>query len=136
MNKVIGVYETQTEAADAAKTLQDAGFAPETISIYNRDSLSNKHIHVRMSHRFEIFEMGAGVVLGALLGGLSGAGFFRVPAFWFIYNHGPVRGLFAGAIFGLLISVAIALVTSLIIHWQTVARNEKHLNEGKFLLFL
>src|SRR4051812_7165609 len=100
MNKVVGVYETREDAIEAAKTLHYAGFQPESITIYNRDDLSNNRIHVKMNHRFEIAEMALGVAIGVALGLASGAGLFHIPGFRFIYDHGMIRGALAGAIFG------------------------------------
>ena len=135
MNKVVGVYETQEAAQQAALALQQAGFAPETVTIYNRDDLSNNHIRIKISHRLEIVEMGIGVAIGTIVGALSGMGLFALPGFRFLYNQGAVRGALAGAVFGLIISFAIALVASLILHVTMVSQNEKHLNEGKYLVF-
>jgi hypothetical protein len=135
MNKVVGVYETREEAVDAAKTLHYAGFEPEAITIYNRDDLSNNHIHVKMDHRFEITELAIGIGLGGVLGIMSGAGLFHIPGFSFIYDHGVIRGALSGAIFGLLISAVVATISTLIMYFQTVKRNEENLNEGRYLVF-
>lgn len=135
MNKVIGVYETSTAAEHAAALLKEAGFAERDITIYNRDDLSNNRIHIKLSHRFEMLEMSIGVAIGAIVGAVSGAGAFALPGFRFIYNAGALRGALAGAVFGLLISFAIAMASSLIMHITTVSQNEKHLNEGKYLVF-
>ncbi|HLP21321.1 MAG TPA: hypothetical protein VK174_13505 [Chitinophagales bacterium] len=135
MNKVIGVYETQQAAEQAALTLQQAGFAFETITIYNREDLTNNRIRIKISHRLEAVEMGVGVLISTIVGTLSGMGLFALPGFRFLYNQGAVRGALAGAIFGLIISFAIALAVSLIQYLTMVASNEKNLNEGKFLVF-
>lgn len=137
MNKVVGVYETREEAVQAAKTLHYAGFAPETVTIYNREDLTNNRIHVKLSHRFELGEMTFGVVAGSVIGLLSGMGYFRIPmpGLKNIYNAGIIQGIMAGFFFGLLISAVFAFATSMIVQWQNSVRNERHLNEGKFLVF-
>lgn len=135
MNKVIAVYETQESADQAAAELANAGYNTDDIKVFNRDDLSNGHIHVKTSHRFDRVEIGICVAIGALLGVLTGLGFITIPGFWYLSSLGVVRGALSGMIFGLVLGIVVAFLTSLIIYFTTVRRNEKYLNEGKYLLF-
>ncbi|MBP6730826.1 MAG: hypothetical protein KA149_02140 [Chitinophagales bacterium] len=135
MNKVVGVYETEEMANQAVEDLKNAGFAEDDVTVFNREDITNNHIHVKMDHRFEIAEIGAGIGVGAILGMLTGLGVFKIPGLPFLYNVGVIKGLFSGVIFGLLIGAAIALVATIIVYLRVVYSNEKHLNEGKFLVF-
>lgn len=135
MNKVIAVYETEDDAAKAVWELETAGFDRNDITVYNRDDISNSKIHVKVSHRFELFEIGIGVVIGAALGAIIGSDTMQLPGFSFLYSAGILKGAFVGAIFGLLMSFAIALVTSFIYYVRVVYTSEKHLNAGKYLVF-
>lgn len=135
MNKVVGVYETEELAAGAIEALKDAGFKDEDLTVYNREDIVNNHIRVKMNHRLEGAEIGAVVAIGAIAGLLTGLGFFQIPGFHFLYDRGVIKGLLGGAVFGFMFGLALSLLSAVIIYFRVVNTNEKHLNEGKFLVF-
>jgi hypothetical protein len=97
--------------------------------------LIDNHIHIKSSNTVEKAEASIGVVAGAILGILTGVGIFVIPGFGFLYGAGALIGAFAGVDVGLIAGGMTAIFTSAGIDEVNASKYEKHLNEGKFLVF-
>ena len=136
MNTIVGVYEAHDDAVNAVKALEQAGYATKNISLISKAELVNDHIHVKSDHTVETAEVGVGVAAGSILGVLAGVGIFAVPGLGFLYGAGALVGAFAGVNFGLLGGGIASILTSIGIDKLNAEKYEKHLNEGKYIVFV
>ena len=136
MNTIVGVYEAHDNAVNAVKALEQAGYATKNISLISKAELVNDHIHVKSDHTVETAEVGVGVAAGSILGVLAGVGIFAVPGLGFLYGAGALVGAFAGVNFGLLGGGIASILTSIGIDKLNAEKYEKHLNEGKYIVFV
>lgn len=136
MNSIVGVYGSQASATQAVTQLQEAGFPKSKISLLGKADLVDNHIHIKNEHTAEKAEVSIGVVAGTVLGVLTGIGVFAIPGLGFLFGAGALVGAFAGLDFGLIGGGLVAVLTSMGVDQLNAQRYEKHLNEGKFLVFL
>ncbi len=136
MNTIAGVYESHDDAVKAVQTLQEAGYATKNISVISKAELVNDHIHVKSDHTVETAEVSVGVAAGTLVGVLTGVGVFAIPGLGFLFGAGALVGAIAGIEFGLLSSGMVAILSSIGIDKSHADKYEKHLNEGKYLVFV
>lgn len=135
MKAVIGVYETHDSAVKALDELKRSGFPTKQLSVVGKADLVNNHIHVKTSDVPERAELSAGVIAGTVLGILTGVGIFAIPGLGFLYGAGALVGAFAGFDFGIMAGGLTAVLTGIGMEAANAAKYEKHLNEGKFLVF-
>lgn len=136
MKTIVGVYETHDKAVQAVTELRKEGFPADQISILGRADLVNNHIAVKAGDTAEKVEVGAGVVAGAALGVLTGVGIFAIPGLGFLYGAGALVGVLAGFDFGLIAGGFTAILTSIGVDEVNAIKYERHLNEGKFLVYM
>ena len=136
MKTIVGVYESHDSAVEAVKSLQEAGYPVKQVSLVSKAELVNDHIHVKSHHKIEVAEVGAGLAAGSVIGILTGVGIFAIPGLGFLYGAGALVGLIAGLDFGLISSGLVAVLTEAGIDKAQTAKYEKHLNEGKYLVFV
>ena len=135
MKAIIGVYESHDKAVEAVQQLQKEGYDTKQLSVIGKADLINDHIHVKSHHTVERAEVGVGVVAGTILGVLTGVGIFAIPGLGFLYGAGALVGAFAGVDFGILAGGLTAVFTNMGVDKVNAEKYEKHLNEGKFLVF-
>ena len=136
MNTIVGVYESHDKAVEAVKTLEDSGYAHKNVSLVSKAEMINDHIHVKSEHTVEKAEVGVGIAAGSVIGILTGIGIFAIPGLGFLYGAGALVGAIAGLDFGLLGGGLVSILTSIGIDKALAAKYEKHLNEGKYLVFV
>ena len=135
MKTVIGVYESHDKAIAAASELKNSGYPTTKISIIGKADLVDNHIRVKNSSTPAMAEASIGVVAGTVLGILTGVGIFAIPGLGFLFGAGAMVGAFAGLDFGIIAGGVTAILTTVGIDEVTAVKYEKHLNEGKFLIF-
>jgi uncharacterized membrane protein len=135
MKSIVGVYETHDKALAALQELKRSGYPDNQLSIVGKADLIDNHIHIKSSNTVEKAEASIGVVAGAILGILTGVGIFVIPGFGFLYGAGALIGIFAGVDVGLIAGGLAAIFTSAGIDEVNALKYEKHLNEGRFLVF-
>lgn len=135
MKSAIGVYESNEKALEALRELLKAGFTKDKLSIIAKASLIDNHIHVKTNDTIEKAEISIGVVAGTVLGVLAGIGVFVIPG-GFLVGAGALVGAFAGLDTGLITGGLTAVLTSIGINELSSVKYEKHLNEGRFIIFV
>jgi len=136
MKTIVGVYESHDNAVKAVQALEKAGYPVKQVSLISKAELVNNHIHVKSNHKVETAEVSAGVAAGAVIGILTGVGIFAIPGLGFLFGAGALVGAFAGLDFGLIGGGLLAIFTNMGIDQAIASKYEKHLNEGKFLVFV
>ena len=136
MKSIVGVYESHDKALAALQELKKSGYPDRQLSIMGKADLIDNHIHIKSSNTVEKAEASIGIVAGTILGILTGVGIFVIPGFGFLFGAGALVGAFAGADFGIITGGIAAILTSAGIDEANAVKYEKHLNEGKFLVFV
>lgn len=135
MKSVVGVYESHEKAVQAINDLKKAGCPAKKLSLLSKADIINNHIRVKANHKAEKAEVSLGLLGGIAVGILSGVGVFAIPGLGFIFGAGALVGAFAGFDMGIIGGGLVAILTGIGIDEAVAQKYEKHLNEGKFLVF-
>ena len=135
MKSIVGVYESHDKALAAVQELKKSGYPDRLLSVVGKADLIDKHLHIKSNNAIEKTEASIGVVAGTILGVLTGVGIFAIPGFGFLFGAGALVGAFAGADLGIIAGGITAILTSAGVDEVNAVKYEKHLNEGKFLVF-
>jgi uncharacterized membrane protein len=138
-NSVVATYNTHTNAEDAVKELQKAGFDMKQLSIVGRDYHTDEHVvgyynaGDRMKH-WGIF----GAFWGGIWGLLFGSAFFWIPGVGPLLIAGPLVAIILGGLEGAAVvgglSALGAALFSIGIPKDSIVKYETALKAGKFLL--
>ncbi len=135
----VAIYDQHTQAEDAVKALQKAGFDMKKISIIGRDYHTEEHVvgFLNAGDRAKVFgKMGA--FWGGLMGMLFGSAMMFVPVVGHVIVLGPLAAsLFGGLQGAVLVGGLSALggaLMSLGIPKDSVLRYETALKADKFML--
>jgi uncharacterized membrane protein len=138
-NAAVAIYENHTDAEQAVKELQRAGYDMQKLSIVGKDYHTEEHVvgYYNVGDRMKYWGK-LGAFWGGVWGLLFGAAFFWVPAIGPVLAGGPLVAAIVGAlegaaVFGGLSAVGAGLV-SLGIPRDSVLKYETDLKGGKFLL--
>lgn len=135
----VGIYNNHSEAEDAVKKLEKAGFDMKKLSIVGKDYHSEEHVvgYYNAGNRMKAWgKMGA--FWGGLWGILFGAAFFVIPGIGPIVVAGPFVSVLVGALEGAVVvgglSALGAGLFSIGIPKNSVIKYETALKADKFLL--
>jgi uncharacterized membrane protein len=137
----VALYDQPSQAENAVKALQRAGFDMKTISIIGKDYETEEHVigFLNASDRARIFGK-YGAFWGGLMGLLFGSALLFVPVVGHLVILGPLAamlfsGLEGAVVVGGLSALAGALV-SIGIPKDSVLRYETALKANKFMLMV
>ncbi len=135
----VAIYDTHTQAENAVKELQRAGFDMKKISIVGKDYHTEEHVvgFLNAGDRAKIFgKMGA--FWGGLMGILFGSAMLFIPVVGHVIVLGPLAAaLFSGLEGAVMVGGASALIGALVsvgIPKDSVLRYETALKAEKFML--
>lgn len=98
MAKIIGVFNSQSNAEKAIKSMRDKGFKDNEISIVSKKGTKQADNNGDMS------TAATGITTGGVLGGIAGlmasAGALAIPGVGPIIAAGPIAALLTGAVGG------------------------------------
>ncbi|MFL5752434.1 MAG: general stress protein [Bacteroidia bacterium] len=134
MRSLIGIYDSHQEALDAIKELKKDNFPVEQLSLVSKNELTIDHIHIRDNRPIESLGLGVGMLVGPIVGVLTGIGVFSIPGLGFLYGTGAIAGALAGLDFGIMGGGLVSIFTALGIKGEYSVKHEEHLKEGKTLL--
>ena len=135
----VAVYDQHTQAEDAVKALQRAGFDMKKISIIGRDYHTEEHVvgFLNAGDRAKVFGK-LGAFWGGLMGVLFGSAMLFVPVVGHVIVLGPLAAtLFGGLQGAVLVGGISALAGALMaigIPKDSVLRYETALKADKFML--
>jgi len=122
-NSIGGLFKQKTQADQASKALQEAGFNSEEISMW----IHKKHVPLNKEHRVSPLEIGLGALFGAvvagiitaIIGALIGLRALQVPGVSPDFSRGPFLEMIgfslfvvSGALAGAILGAAFRLLTS------------------------
>jgi uncharacterized membrane protein len=138
-NAVVAIYNSHTEAEEAVKELQKAGFNMRKLSIVGKgyhteqDVVGYYNMGDRMKHWGKL-----GAFWGGLWGMLFGAAFFAIPGIGPIIVAGPLVGWIVGALEGAVVvgglSVLGAGLVSMGIPKDSVLKYETAVKSDKYVI--
>ena len=138
-NSVVAIYGTHSQAEEAVKGLQKAGFDMKKMSIVGKDYHTDEQVvgYYNTGDRMKYWgKMGA--FWGGLWGMLFGAAFFVIPGLGPILVAGPlvawIVGALEGAVVGGGLSALGAGLYSIGIPKDSVVKYETALKSDKFIL--
>jgi hypothetical protein len=134
LNTIIGVYDTHDAAIVALETLKTSGMPVENISFISKADIIERKLHASSINKITNAPVEIGVVLGPVLGILSGLSIIAIPGLGFLYGAGAVVGAFAGFDFGLIGGGITTILMKLGINKDKTSIYHNHLENGKYIV--
>jgi uncharacterized membrane protein len=137
----VALYDQHTQAEDAVKALQRAGFDMKKISIIGKDYQSEEHVigFLNAGDRAKILGK-YGAFWGGLMGALFGSALMFVPVLGHIIVLGPLAAMLFSGIQGAVVVGGVSALAgglmSIGIPKDSVLRYETALKANKFLLMV
>ena len=138
-NSVVAIYETHSQAEEAVKELQKAGFDMKKMSIVGKDYHTDEHVvgYYNAGDRMKYWGK-QGAFWGGLWGMLFGAAFFAIPGIGPVLVAGPLVAWIIGALEGAVVVGGLSAVGaglySIGIPKDSVVKYEAALKSDKFLV--
>ena len=138
-NSVVAIYETHSQAEEAVKELQRAGFDMKKMSIVGKDYHTDEHVvgYYNAGDRMKYWGK-QGAFWGGIWGMLFGAAFFAIPGIGPILVAGPLVAWIIGALEGAVVVGGLSAVGaglySIGIPKDSVLTYEAALKSDKFLV--
>lgn len=139
MSRVVGSYETESQAIRAIEDLQREGYSSEEISVLSKDKRETEAVAEETGTQAgEGAAAGAatGGVLGGLGGVLAGIGALAIPGIGPIVAAGPIAAGLTGAAAGAGVGGLTGALIGMGIPDEEAKRYETHFNEGKILVLV
>jgi uncharacterized membrane protein len=137
----VALYDQHSQAENAVKTLQRAGFDMKKISIIGKDYETEEHVmgFFNAGDRARIFGK-YGVFWGGLIGILFGSALLFVPVVGHVVILGPLAAMLFGGLQGAVVvggvSALAGALTAIGIPKDSVLRYETALKANKFVLMV
>jgi hypothetical protein len=138
-NSVVAIYETHSQAEEAVKELQRAGFDMKKMSIVGKDYHTDEHVvgYYNAGDRMKYWGK-QGAFWGGVWGMLFGAAFFAIPGIGPILVAGPLVAWIIGALEGAVVVGGLSAVGaglySIGIPKDSVVKYEAALKSDRFLV--
>ena len=136
LNTIVGIYDKHEKALDAVKALSNEGIPVKNISFVSKAEIVEDQLQAHSTENIKNAPVSIGVVLGPVLGILTGVSIISVPGLGFVYGAGAIIGALAGFDFGIIGGGLISLLMTLGISKDKVIHYHRHLKEGKYLVIL
>ncbi|MFD1206489.1 MULTISPECIES: general stress protein [Sporosarcina] len=137
--RVVGYYDTESEAVAAIEDLKRQGYRSADISIISKDRDRAGHIEDETgTHAADGAATGAatGGVLGGLGGVLAGLGALAIPGIGPIIAAGPIVAGITGAAAGAGVGGLAGALIGMGIPEEEANRYDQYFNEGKILILV
>ena len=132
-NTIVGVYDTHDAAMVALEALKASGLPVKNMSFISKADVIENKLYASKSNNTSNIPIEIGVVLGPILGILTGLSIVAIPGFGIFYGAGAVVGALAGFDFGLVGGGITSLLMKLGIKDKALAYQE-HLEKGKYII--
>jgi hypothetical protein len=138
-NAVIAVYESHSQAEEALKALQKAGYDMKRLSIIGKDYHTEEHVvgYYNAGDRMKRWGK-SGAFWGGIWGMLFGAAFFAIPGIGPVLVAGPLVAWILGALEGAVVVGGLGAIGaglySIGIPKDSIVQYEAALKSDKFLL--
>lgn len=136
MNATIGVFDNHDLAVEAVQKLKDANYPVSHLAIMGKAATEtiDDDMHIVPKSPLSVATLGTGIIVGTILGILTGAGLFQIPGLGFLYGVGALIGAIAGFDFGLIGGGLASVLATLGLKDSNARKYHDALAQGKFLL--
>jgi uncharacterized membrane protein len=138
-NSAVAIFDNHTEAEDAVRALERAGFDMSKLSIVGRDYHTDEHVvgYFTTGDRMRYWG-GLGAFWGSIWGLLTGAALFWLPGIGPVIVAGPVVAWILAVLEGTAVGAGLGALggafASIGIPRYSILKYETELRAGKFLL--
>jgi uncharacterized membrane protein len=138
-NSVVAIFDKHTQADEAVKQLQEAGFDMKKLSIVGREYHTQENVVGYYTAGDRMKYWGAnGAFWGGLWGLLFGSAFFMIPGIGPLVAAGPIVAWIVAALEGSIVVGGISAIGaglySIGIPKNSIVQYETSLKAGKFML--
>lgn len=144
MTSTIGVYNDQADALAAVAALKEAGYPANQLSVLGHapeeltkeeklESLDSDH-EMDKPIKIAATGLGIGVVVGPILGALTGLGILAIPGVGFLVGAGALAGAVAGLDAGLIGGGVLSALAIARNNKKHEDRYQEHLQSGRYLV--
>ena len=133
-NTIVGVYNTHNAAIVALEALKASGLPVKNMSFISKADIIESKLHTFSNDKVNNVPVEIGVVLGPVIGLLSGLSLIAIPGLGIIYGAGAIVGVLAGFDFGLIGGGITTILIKLGIHKDKAAFYKEHIEKGKFIV--
>jgi hypothetical protein len=135
MESRIGIYDTHRMALEAIEVLTNKGFPEDRLTLIGQADIINDHIRIKSNEPLKDAGLFVGIITGSTLGILTGMKILAIPVLDFIYGTGALIGALVGFDLGLVAGGIVTLLLTFLIKKDKTVTYNKHLKEGKFIVF-
>ena len=132
MNTTVGEYDTHETAIEAVEELKRAGFPVQQVSLIGKAVIIDDLMHVKTNRWIKNAPAIVGVILGPILGLLTGVKIIAIPGLGFLFGTGPVLGILAGFSLGIACGGFLSLIAILAIKSRSKLKYHEHIEERGF----
>ena len=132
-NTIVGVYDTYNAAIVALEALKTEGLPVKNISFISKADIIEGKLLANIGDKVSNIPVEIGVVLGPVLGILSGLSIIAIPGIGFLYGAGAVIGAIAGLDLGLIGGGITTLLMTLGIS-DKASIYQEHIENGKYII--
>jgi len=136
LNTIVGVYDTHDTAIVALEALKASGLPVKNMSFISKADIIESKLHASSVEGISNAPVEIGVVLGPILGILSGISIIAIPGLGFLYGAGAVVGAIAGFDVGLIGGGITTILMKLGINKDKTPVYHNHLEKGKYIVTL
>jgi hypothetical protein len=134
MKTLVAIYKTHDKAIEAVKILKGREIPEKTLSLLGKTELPKEDVKTVGDTILNEGPITAGVIIGPILGVLTGVGVFVIPGLGFLFGAGALVGALAGLDLGLVGGGLVTLLTSLGVSESHHLKFKEYLQKGKVLL--
>jgi hypothetical protein len=135
MKATIAIYDSHRQAMEALKALEKHFFSLNKVSVIGETQVVEDHIHIDTSRKAEFAPVVIGIIVGPLIGMLSGLGMIPLPGLNPLLGSGALVGALAGLELGVAIGGTISLIITVMKKRENrIVNYEKHLQEKGYLI--
>ena len=134
LSTIVGVYDTHDAAIVALDALKASGLPLKNMSFISKADIIESKLHASSNDNINNAPVEIGVVLGPVLGILSGLSIVAIPGLGFLFGAGAVVGALAGFDFGLIGGGITTILMSLGINKDKISTYQEHLENGKYII--
>lgn len=134
LNTIVGIYDTHVDAIIALEALKAEGLPVKNISLIGKADIIESKLYASSHNDIINTPVEIGVVIGPVLGILTGLSLIAIPGLGILFGAGAAIGALVGLDAGLVGGGIASLLLQLGISKDKTATYHKHLENGKYII--
>jgi hypothetical protein len=136
MKTHVAIYDTHEKALLAIKLLNEMHFPMDHVSLIGKADIIDDHIHFRSVENLKLMSMIGFIVLGILVGLLSGLEYFKIPGVVEVNDSSLFINSFIGFDIGLIAGGLSTIIIALLIKKDKMVKFKEKLIGKRFLVIV